>query len=283
MLHLTDPVTNYGNLMSYKFYIRPAAHAQFGYIAKVKSKHQKNVHHVLRLLFIHGACTTWDMAKIRLNNTNEIREKEREYRRLFVGRNDGVRHTNGILDLGLVIRQEKIIGKKISWIYRLSLHGILYCLDVLEPTKKDIDTMASKYAASLPMIFGRWDVLKSFLGDDVYRLSVLSKALFLDNATTTSDTSNPLHELMTFVHIKYKKHFDLISEQDLAEQIAYWFYTYMRYYIHPKSKKTLSSNGKIKKMFMQDPHLHKWYVKFFKDAKAYYKQRLYTMNSVTSP
>ena len=34
--------------------------------------------------------------------------------------------------------------------YRLSMYGILYCVDVLEPTRKETDSMVKQYAFLLP-------------------------------------------------------------------------------------------------------------------------------------
>ncbi len=283
MLQMTDHEPNYGNLMSYKLYVRPAAHNKYGYSADVKTKHQKNVHHILRLLSIHGSCTTWDMARIRLHSINAIREREREYRRLFVGRYDGSRRSDGIVDLGLVVRQKKTIGKKVSWMYRLSLHGMLYCMDVLGLSNDDIDMMASKYTSVLPHIFGRWDELKSVLGDEAYKLRVLSKGLFLDGPSTPAGAGNPIRELMSFVHERYRRYFDLITENELADQISYWFYTYMIYYRHPRSGRDPARIARMKKMLKQDPDMRAWYAEFFNGARNHYRARLRAMNKASQP
>ncbi len=52
---------------------------------------------------------------------------------------DRKRRSGGILDIGLVIRDK---NAKPYAKYSLSLYGILYCIDVLQPDKKDVDRMA---------------------------------------------------------------------------------------------------------------------------------------------
>jgi len=54
----------YGNLMSYKHHVRPAAYRMYGGPSGGKTGHQENVQGVLRILSLNGACTTWDVAKI---------------------------------------------------------------------------------------------------------------------------------------------------------------------------------------------------------------------------
>ena len=73
----------YGNLMSYKFYIRPEARRLYGNTRATKSKHQQNVHELLHILFVNGAGTTWDMARTMLRKVSTIREQEKTYRRLL--------------------------------------------------------------------------------------------------------------------------------------------------------------------------------------------------------
>ena len=272
--------THYGNLQAYKFYMRPTAHRIYGSSIKAKSKHQENVQKLLQILFLYGSCSTWEIAKIRFHNDiSSIRSKEKEYRRLLIGRVDRGKYSEGVLDLGLVIKDFKNIKKINSDHYRLSLHGILYCLDVLNLNNNDIDKMASNYNYVLPKIFGKWDFLKSVIGDDVYKLRILSKGLLLDNQMLES-TINPIYELMSYIHIKYKRNYEEISEEDLAEEISYWFYTFLLFEkTKSKLKKDQSGIKKLQKIFKNDIEIQKWYLDFFTDAENYYKQRFQTIKN----
>ncbi len=274
----------YGNLMSYKIYTRPMARSRCGHFAKTRTEYQSSVQHMLGLLAAHGACTTWDMARLELRNINDVRKKEREYRRFFVGRRDRGRYTGGILDTGLAVREKKTIGRKNSWAYRLSLHGILYCLDAMNLDGNGMDRMASAYAGTLPRIFGMWNELKSALGDNVYCLRVLSQALFLDTPAA-GRADGPVHELMSFVHTKYRRNFEVISESDLAEQISYWFYTYLLYHTHPSRSVQARRNaaGRTRRVFERNPEMRAWYRGFFDEARDHCKKRLAAMNSGTPP
>ena len=259
----------HGNLMSYKVYVRPEAHRVYGYGgAKARTVHQKNVHGLLHILFVHGECTTWDMAKIRLRGVAAVREQEKIYRRLLIGRTDRAKRSGGVLDVGLVTRQEG--GTKPYSRYRLSPHGILYCLDALEPDRRDIDRMAAKYADLFPRLFGRWRALKRILGADAYNLRILSKGVYLNNVMVAR-SDNPLYELMSFMHAKYRRNFESMTERDLAEQISCWFYTFLLY----------RRSGKLKTVLAHDPELRKWYRDFFSQAKKYYAERHRTMRNST--
>ena len=154
-----DQVTTYGNLHAYKMYTRPNAQRLFGIYSfrkKLGTKHHENVQRMLEILALNGTLTTWGMAKTHLDDSSGIRTKEKEYRRLLVGRMARGKHTMGVLEAGLVIKDGKSYAKAPADQYRLSLHGILYCLDVLDLSDKQIDIMAEKYAKVLPMVFGKW-------------------------------------------------------------------------------------------------------------------------------
>lgn len=271
---------HYGNLQSYKFFMRPTAHRVYGGSTQTKTKHQENVQKLLQILFLHGTCSTWNIAKIKFHSdVSAIRTKEKEYRRLLVGRTDRGKHSEGVLELGLVVKDYKNIKKINSDHYRLSLHGILYCLDVLKLNDHDIDKMTSKYSQVLPKIFGKWDFLKSIIGDDVYKLRILSKGLLLDNQMLQSSI-NPIYELMSFIHIKYKRNYEEITEEELAEQISYWFYTFLLF-DGTKSNLKKKQNGikKLQKILKNDSEIKKWYLEFFSEAKNYYEQRFMIINN----
>ena len=101
----------YGNLQSYEFFIRPFAHRHFGSLffrKKTLTKHQENVQRLLEILALHGALTTWGIAKIRLgDNPSMISTREKEFRRLLIGRTDIEKKSQGLLDVCLVVKDEK--------------------------------------------------------------------------------------------------------------------------------------------------------------------------------
>ncbi len=219
------------------------------------------------------------MAKIRFPNDNDkVRTKEKEFRRLLVGRIDRGKHSSGMLELGLVVKDGKVYRHPVSDKYRLSLHGILYCLDVLNLNKNDIDKISEKYADVLPKVFGKWDYLKSATEDQVYTIQILARGLLLDNPEIVKNKTNPMYELMSFIHTKFRKNFESISERDLAEQISLWFYTYLLYDTELKSKaRSLTSVKKLQRILDQDDSLSRWYLKFVKDADRYYAKRADTI------
>ena len=101
----------YGNLQNYKLYLRPNAHNHYGFPNLQKSqltKHQQNVRNLLYLMSKNKSMTTWDLAKISIpDDISKLREREKIYRRLLVGRKDKGKHSDGILDLGLVVKDGK--------------------------------------------------------------------------------------------------------------------------------------------------------------------------------
>ena len=275
----------FGNLQTYKFHIRPTAIRLFGDFSQIKkTKHQENVQHLLRILMLNGTATTWDLAKvIVLNDIAKVRTKEKNYRRLLIGRVDRGKSSEGILQLGLVVKDGKSFKRAPADRYRLSLHGILYCLDALNPTNNEINILSSKYAHILPKVFGKWDYLKPIIGKDLYNLKILAKGMLLDDQKSAEFSSFPFHELMLFLTEKYSKNLTSISEYNLADQISFWFYTSLLY--NPKQyldkKKRTSGVKKLKQIFQDDEELAKWYTLFFNETKAFYKEGLQILNLTT--
>ena len=276
-----ENTSKYGNLYSYKFYLRPTAHRLYGdrFSSIKKIKHHENVQKLLQVLFLNGTCTTWEMAKIKHpNDVSTIRTKEKEYRRLIKGRTDRGKHSSGIMELGLVVNDGQKFNKGYSDTYRLSLPGILYCLDVLNLSKKEIDQMAAKYAVFVPKLFGKWEFLKSIVDDDVYKIQILARGLLLDNPELSLEKS-PLYELMSYLNFKYRKFYEFISEKDLSEQISYWFYTCMLYHNQRKGKNDLSGVEKLQAIFKKDKEIAGWYKEFFKESELYFKDRTKTLKN----
>lgn len=270
----------YGNLHSYKLYVLPTAKRLFGsysFRRKATIKHHTNVQKMLEILALHGPLTTWGMAKVVVHNdTSGIRTKEKEYRRLLKGRKDRGKHSPGVLDVGLVVIDGKNYDRAPSDLYRLSLHGILYCLDVLDLTNKEIDTMAKHYSPVLPWIFGKWEYLKSIIGTDVYRLKTLANGIFLDNIQVTKMSRFPVFELLTYLSIKYQEYFEYINEEKLADQISCWFYTHLL--ISSRTKSSIDST-KWKKI-LADQEIKKWYHGFTGEAMRFYQERFNTIKKL---
>jgi hypothetical protein len=272
----------YGNLLAYKQYTLPMAQHLFGkysYRNRKGPKHHENVQSLLEILAIRGKLTTWGMAKTHLSDSSNIRSQEKNYRRLLVGRKVRGKHTMGLLDVGLVVKDGKNIQKAPADLYRLSLHGILYCLAVMKLTEKNLESLAQNYSDVLPQIFGKWKYLKSMIGDNTDRLKTLASGMFMDNIQISSITSLPIYELVTYLNVKYQNNFEQIDEEDLADQISYWFYTN----ILISCKR--SNNDRIKqwkKLINNDPKLKKWYYKFVDEAISFYTNRFKQINKLKS-
>lgn len=267
----------YGNLQNYKLYLRPNAHSHYGFPNEKKpslNKHQQNVQNLLKIMSKNEPMTTWDFAKISIpNDISKLREREKTYRRLLVGRKDKGKHSDGILDLGIAVRDGKSIKTGISDKYRLSLYGILYCIDVLDISKKEIDKIAEKYSKTLPKVFGRWEYLKSKIGDKVYGIRLLSNGLLADNPQIQIQPGIPFYELMSYVHIKFQRNFEHISEEKLAEQMSYWFYVNLLYQPIQKNDAKQVGIKSLDPIFETDDELKKWFLLFFKESKKYYHER----------
>ena len=269
--------TMHGNLQNYKLYLRPNAHTHYGLPNKKKSalnKHQQNVQNLLKIMSKNESMTTWDLAKISIpNDTSKLREREKVYRRLLVGRKDKGKHSDGILDLGLAVKDGKSLKTGIADKYRLSLYGILYCIDVLDLSKNEIDKIADKYSKILPKVFGKWEYVKSKIGRKIYGIKLLANGLLADNPQIQVQHGIPFYELMSYVHIKYQRDFEHISEEKLAEQISYWFYINLLY--HPIQKDNTEKHGisELNHIFEDDIELKKWFLIFFKESKKYYYER----------
>ena len=267
---------SFGNLQNYKLYLRPNAHSHYGSPYEKKStlsKHQQNVQTLLKIMSKNEPMTTWDLAKISIpNDISKLREREKIYRRLLIGRKDNGKHSPGILDLGLVIKDGKSLKTGMADKYRLSLYGILYCIDVLDLSKNEIDKIAEKYSKVLPKVFGKWDHIKSKIGDRAYGIKLLANGLLGDNPQIQVRSGIPFYELMSYLHIKYQRDFEHISEEKLAEQISFWFYVNLLYL--PIQKNIPNTGIEIlNPLFEKDKATKNWFLEFFRDAKKHYRQR----------
>ena len=263
----------YGNLQNYKLYLRPSVHSRYGspdQRTSVLSKHQKNVQNLLKVMSKNESMTTWDLAKISVpNDVSKLREREKIYRRLIVGRKDKGKHSDGILDLGLVVKDGKSFKTGMADKYRLSLYGVLYCIDVLSLDKNEIDDLADKYFEVLPKVFGKWEYVKSKIGDRIYGIKLLANGLLADNPQIQVRQGIPFYELMSYVHIKYQRNFEHITEDDLAEQISYWFYINLLYSPIQKNAEVAPGIHGLDKIFDGDAELKQWFVVFFKEKKIF--------------
>jgi len=275
----------FGNLQAYKFHIRPTAQRLFGNFSQIKkTKHQQNVQQLLRILMLSGTGTTWDLAKVMiLNDISKVRTREKNYRRLLLGRVDRGKSSEGILQLGLVVKDGKSFKRAPADRYRLSLHGILYCLDILKPTNNEMDILSLKYSHILPNVFGKWNYLKPIIGKDLYNLKILAQGMLLDDQKSAEFSSFPFHELMLFLTTKYSKNLSSISEHDLADQISFWFFTSLLYNprLHLDKRKRTLGVKKLMRIFQDDEELAKWYMSFFNETKAFYKEGLQILNLTT--
>lgn len=267
-----------GNLYSYKTYTRPTArrlYGEFSYRKKELPKHHENIQRMLHVLAVHGPQTTWGMAKVELSNdTSKVRAREKQFRKFLVGRDDRGRHSPGVLEVGLVVIDGKNKLKAPANIYRLSIHGILYCLDVLDLTNREIDMMAQNYAHVLPWVFGKWNYLKETIGNDVYRLRLLAKGLFLDNIQTAKISRVPVYEILTYLSTKYLDNFEHIEEQELAEQLSCWFYTQLLIPRDPHKTNSVTSYQQWYKMITKkDKELKEWYQSFLDEVTEFYEDR----------
>lgn len=269
------------NLLTYKYYIRPTAHRLYGY-DESGTKHQKNVQRILKLLALNGPMTTWDMAKIRFHNDIEkIRSKEKEYRRLLVGRTDRGKHSDGILDLKLVLIDSKSTKRNPGNKYRLSLFGILYCLDRLHLEKSEIDKMAKNYEVILPLVFGKWDFLKSIVGDNVYNLSLLGKGLLFDNLHILTIDNPEFYELISFFNIKSNQLSQSLDENKIGELISLWFYITLLYFPNLKSEKKKNTAFLLKRILKKEKTVRHWFLDYVDTAKKYYNERSNILEAIS--
>ena len=261
----------HGNLLSYKLYTRPKAQAAYGHV-RARTARQLNAQRILGTLADRGRCTTWEMAKVRTpNETSHVREKEKDFRRIIGGRLDRGRRSQGMVDSGLITYEGDT-----SRSYRLTPHGILYCIDSLRMSDPQIDRMAASYAQVLPRVFGRWDHLRETLGDGAYRLRTLACGLLLDNPAIRRHSSSPIYELMSYLQLKYHRSFEVMREGDLAEQVAYWYYTCILYDPEPSAARAKS---RLRTLRGALGDMRDWYSEFVREANEHYGERARVIGS----
>lgn len=265
----------YGNLASYKHCTRPAAHLMYGGYAGPRTRHQKGMRDILYALFKHGSCTTWEVARIilRTRDISQVRAAEKECRRLFAGRHDAKRRSGGMLDTGLVAREQDGARSR----YRLTIHGMLYCIDAMSPSGAEMDLAAAAHAGVVPLVLGRWDALREALGGDAYTpLRVLAKGILLDGQGAGGA---PLHEAMLFLGAKYHRRYESISEAELAEQLSYWYYTFLLFREPEDAQDGGGRPRRLRGVMRSDAKLLEWYGGFLAEAASYYEDRRSAMSA----
>lgn len=262
------------SLLSYKYFIRPTVHKLYGDSAP-ENKHQKNVQEIIRMLAKNGPMTTWEMAKLTHGvDMVQLRTKEKEYRRLLKGRVDRGQTSQGIIDLNLVVVDGVSTKRNPGNYYRLSLFGILYCLDVLRFNHDEIDLLAKNYREILPFVFGKWEFLKSILGNDAYMINMLGKGMLFDNPNLITILNPAFFELITYFNIKSNTVSTSLNEKKLAELISLWFYISLLYFPPLTSKKKIrDQNIFLKKVLDNDKFLNDWFTDFLTEAQSYYDER----------
>ena len=144
----------------------------------------------------------------------------------------------------------------------------------------EIDKIAEKYYKILPKVFGKWEYVKSKIGEKIYGIKLLANGLLADNPQIQVQSGIPFYELMSYVHIKYQRNFEHISEENLAEQISYWFYTNLLYKPIQKNDVINSGINSLNHIFDDDVELKKWFLIFFKESKKYYYERYIVLKEI---
>ena len=78
---------------------------------------------------------------------------------------------------------------------------------------------------------------------------------------------------MSYVHIKYQRNFESISEEKLAEQISYWFFVNLLYQPLQKNNTVNIGIKSLDPIFETDIELKKWFLVFFKESTKYFQSR----------
>jgi len=269
------------SLLSYKYYIRPNANRLYGTLAS-NSKHSQNVQKMIKILALEGPLTTWDMARVRFaNDISKIRTKEKEYRRLLIGRTDRGRHSDGIVDLNIVLIDSKSTKRNSGNIYRLSLFGILYCLDEMNFNEKEIDKIAKNYEVVLPLVFGKWNFLKSLIGNNIYNITLLGKGLLFDNPNIISIKNDEFYELISYFGIKSNILTESFNEQKIGNLISLWFYITLLYFPNLMNRKSKNNQKYLKKILKNDPEIKKWFLDFITEAQVFYKKRSKILENIS--
>jgi hypothetical protein len=269
------------NLLSYKYFIRKSASKRYGNIQS-KSKHHKNVQNILKILALYGPMTTWEMAQVKFATDNhKIRTKEKEYRRLLVGRTDRGKHSEGILDLNLILIDSKSTKRNPGNRYRLSLFGILFSLDVLDLSNAEIDQMAKNYEVILPKIFGKWDYLKKITGENAYNLKLLGKGLLFDNPNIIDVKNSKFFELISYFNIKSNSLSQSMNEEIMGDMISYWYFITLLYLPDLQAKrKSEKTKGMLNHVLSNDKNLQSWFMSFLSEAQKFYNERAQTLQKI---
>ena len=88
---------------------------------------------------------------------------------------------------------------------------------------------------------------------------------------------------MTYLNIKYQNNFEQITEEELANQISYWFFTTLLVPSKLGNKKRTALEVKQwKQVINGDNDLQQWYYKFVDEVIKFYNNRFKSIKKLES-
>lgn len=263
----------FGNIQAFRNLVFPVSEELFGSRSSTSlSKHKQYVQEMLKLLSLHGSMTTWDLAKNSIIlDLDSMRSRDKVFRRLLLGRTDRGKSSPGVLDIGLVTSTNSVSMPSNK--YRLSAHGLLYCLAVLDLSNDEIDRIVSNYSDIFPKIFGKWHLINSYFKNSIDLLKEIGNAHVYENRHLVKFTDFPFVEINDYIHTKYVDFYESISESDFADAVSYWFFTNLPivYLLSGKNTNELLENWMC--LFEEDLDLKHWYYSFLLEMKNFYLVR----------
>jgi len=270
---LTNTPVLSGNIQAFRNLVLPVSEELFGSrFSTSLSKHKQYVQEMLKLLSLNGSMTTWELAKSSIIlDLDSMRSRDKVFRRLILGRTDRGKSNPGVLDIGLVTTTNSIPNSSNK--YRLSAHGLLYCLAVLDLSDDEINRIVSNYSDIFPKIFAKWSLINSYFKNSIELLKKIGDTYVYENRHLTKFTSFPFVEINDYIHTKYVNFYESISESDFADEVSYWFFTNLpiEYVLTGKNTHKLLENWTC--LFEEDLDLKNWYYSFLLEMKNFYLVR----------
>lgn len=232
----------------------------------------KNFSYIIKVLAENGTSTISEIAEYDDLSKNQNKAKNRKgvYSRIIIGsKTDNV---VGLITKRLVEEDESVLKSKPTKTFKLTIFGIFYAIHLFSKKipkihasisfseyedsifkdnsdaysqKSILKAIVENYSDALPLIFGKWDLLKNEIKSRLNIITLFAHGTFFSHGDFYNSTlynSRPL---------RYKA---WNSTQSIySDEITFWFYSYLSSVLEPR---------KFHRLLSKDRELSEWYSKY---------------------
>lgn len=225
-----------------------------------KSARLKNFLTIMKVLSEKGKCTVSDI--VENDGYSERKKDKRNRNKIYSKIIEGLPEENidGLRKKTIVQIAGTVMTSKPTKQYELSHFGVFYAIHLFakgEKKRNFLDIIASNYKHLLPLIFGKWEIIKKEFGENLEiliefadEMDPLLRVIRLDNPLLNVSQLSDKPIFITPVSGIPQPKMVLAKPSYFTEEITLWFLTVQL---------DLLGFNKWKRGIMKDEEIHSWY------------------------